>query len=177
MNRKRNAHARILDVAPLTEADMEFLRQPSTSIDHVTKLRDSHHFVARYLAWGMRYDEIARRTGYSYSRIAILARDPALQELVAKYRIDRDEILDEKFDEFAENAIFNMRAGERMIRDQLEEADETGEPVPLKTLIPLVADRADRFGYGKHNHSTNVNLDFAKALELAIERSKKVTAA
>jgi len=140
----------------------------------VKRFRDPHHRVARLFASGLRVQEVADRSGYSYQRVFTLSQDPAFQELIAKYREKVDEAFVANVDEFYEQATANMRMAERQIAERLEAAeDEDGSPIPLKTLVDISGDRMDRFGYGKRQTNLNVNADFASLLEKAIARSGK----
>jgi hypothetical protein len=67
-----------------------------------------------------------------------------------------------------------MLKAERHIADQLDAADELGSVIPLRDLSRITADRMDRFGYGKHTTSTNINVGFAARLERAIQRSRQI---
>lgn len=170
---QRKPTAKVLEVRPLVEADLEYLRQPSVT-NRVAKIRDSHHAVARLLASGLKMYEVAEATGYAYNRIAILSRDPSVVELVAKYRAMITEKWITNVDHYTHMAVANMTKAERMIADKLDEADEAGETLPMRELLAITADRNDRFGYGKKSMNLNVNVDFAAKLEAAISRSKKV---
>lgn len=168
---------RILEVRPLVEADLELLRQKSASgVSRVKNLRDSHHNVARLIATGLRLPEVAERTGYGVDRIYQLSVDPSVKELVAKYRAIMDESYKEAVDELNQSIVKNATKAERMIGDHLDACDEEGERPPLRELIALTADRYDRIGYGKKNMNVNVNVDFAKQLEAAIARTKRIAA-
>lgn len=136
------------------------------------KLRESHHRVARLAATGMMNKEIAERTGYSTARIATLINSPAMKELIATYRQKIDEAFFASQDEYYELATANMLAAERHIRDHIDQADENDELIPLNMALKISRDAADRFGYGKHQTNTNLNVDFAKMLENAIARSR-----
>ena len=65
-----------------------------------------------------------------------------------------------------------MLVAERQIADRLEDAEEEGVKLPLKDLLAISRDGADRFGYGKKSAVLNTNVDFAAILEQAIARSK-----
>lgn len=166
---------RILEVRSLTEADLEYLRQPSAR-NRILKLKDSHHNVARLLATGMTQIAVADATGYSIVRINTLALDPSVQELIAHYRAMITEEWREAQDELQRSIVQNATKAERMIGDRLDEADANGETLPMRELIALTSDRYDRIGYGKKNMNLNVNVDFAAKLEAAINRTKKVAA-
>lgn len=167
---------RILEVRPLTEADLETLRQP-TAHTRLHKIRDSHHMVARLMASGLKVWEVAQRTGFSAVRLSVLLKDPAIQDLIAYYRNLVTEDWRENVDSIIEDNLAALRLSSRMIRDRLEDADEGEVEVTTKELVAIKADAADRFGYGKKTHNTNINIDFAANLEAAIARSKKVSAA
>lgn len=170
----------IISIRPLTREDLALIPearpvgQDGRPINGAVKrFRDPHHRVARLFAMGLRPGEIMERCGYSYQRVYQLSTDPAFQNLVAKYRAKVDEKFAENADEFFDLASANMRKAETMIAERLEEAEETGEAIPLKTLETLASSRMDRFGYGKRETRLNVNMDFASQLEGAIARSGK----
>lgn len=174
---QRNSKSpRILEVRPLTEVDLELLRQPSAGT-RLAKIRDSHHMVARLMASGLKLWEVAQRTGFSVARLSVLSKDPSIIELVAHYRNLVTEDWRENVDSIIEDNLAALRLSSRMLRDRLEDADEGEAEVSTKELIAIKADAADRFGYGKKTHNTNVNIDFAANLEAAIARTKKVSAA
>lgn len=169
----------VTNVRALTRDDLASIKdlRSSTADTHggnvVQRLRDPHHRVARLIAAGLRTDEIAERSGYSHQRITTLQRDPAFQELVARYRKTVDEAFEREQDEYAKLATGNMLKAETMLAEKLEEAEETGEFLPTKDLIAISRDAADRFGYGKRQMNLNVNMDFAAELEKARSRSGK----
>jgi len=174
---RAGAGTRIVSVRPITETDLELLRQPAARYGLAT-IRDSHHNIARHLAAGLRLHEVAAATGYSISRVKMLRDDPAMAELVSHYRSIIDERWAETVDAHQELAISNMRKAERMIADKLDAADEVGDSLPVRELIAITSDRMDRFGYSKKTVNTNFNIDFAAKLEAAIARSqpKKIAA-
>src|SRR6266704_5389563 len=139
----------------------------------VKRFRDPHHRVARLFASGLGLAEVAARSGYSYNRVSQLHADPAFQELIAAYRRKVTERFEEVADEVVQEGLEQIRIGQRMVREQLEEAEENEAHIPLRTLITLNADNMDRFGYGKRQTNLNVNADFASLLEKAIARSGK----
>lgn len=176
LRRGRPARARGgATVRELTSDDVEVLETGKrASLPAVSRLRDSHHMCARLFARGLRHQAVAKATGYSYSRIAILYGDPAFQELIAQYRSMVDEEFREGVDEYLTLATSNMLKAERMLSDKLDKADEEDDTLPTRDLIAISRDAADRFGYGKKNVNFNVNADFATMLEKAMERSSKV---
>lgn len=175
---KRGAIAKPIPIGapiPLVAADLERLRQPRFVASSPAKLRDSHHRIARLAAAGLRTREIAARAGYSYQRVSDLLGSPAMDELVAQYRVKVDEAFVESQDEFYDLATRNMLAAERHIADHIAELDESGDLLPVRTALAISRDAADRFGYSKHQVNVNVNADFASKLEQAIARSGKGT--
>lgn len=163
------------EVRDLTREDLELLKVPraSQALAFPAKLRDSHHRIARLVAAGLRTKDIAERTGYAQNRISTLCQSPAMQELVARYREKVEESFVDSIDAYYETATNNMLAAERQIADRLDEADAEGETLPMRDLIAISRDAADRFGYGKKATNVNINVDFAAQLERAIARSGK----
>lgn len=139
----------------------------------VAKFRESHHVLAKLMAKGLKQNDIAARTGYSETWIAQLHNDPAFQELLTKYRDLDTQLFVEGRDEFYTLATKNMIQAERQLSDKMDDLDEEGEMLPTRELVSIVADRADRFGYGKRETKFNVKVDFADALQRAIKRSGK----
>ena len=165
--------AKVLEVRGLTCADLEVLRQPCAKTS-IKTLRDSHHRIARLVAIGKNNLEVAAEAGMSIGRISQLRQDPAFMNLVADYRAEVHEIWKDHVDHMAEMAVTNMVRAESLIGDQLAQAQEEGaDPIPLRDLARITADRMDRFGYGKHTTALNVNVGFAARLEQAIHRSRK----
>lgn len=168
----------VVEVRALTRDDLGLLavKRPhgADGLDRVQKLRDPHHRLARLVAAGLRTATIVERSGYSYNRVATLMKDPAFIELVAKYRASVDESFREDQDAYHELLFSNMVKAERMLAEKLEDADDAGEFLPTRDLIAISRDAADRMGYGKHQTSTNVNVDFAARLESTIARSRLI---
>ncbi len=158
------------DLAILMEAREADTQKIANSI---TRLRDPHHMLARYLAMGMKHHEAGRKAGYSIGRVQMLLKSPAFQELMAHYRNLVTDGFKEEVEEYVELATGNMLMAERMIAEQLEDAEENDEKVPIATLLKVSRDAADRLGYGKKTTNVNVNVDLASRLERAIQRSGK----
>ena len=164
---------KLASVRPLTRDDLATLRAPRFKINTPVKLRDSHHRIARLVAIGLRTQDIQAKTGYSHGRLSHLINSPAFEELVAKYRGQVDAAFVQGVDDYYDMATQNMLKAERQIADRLDEADELGETLPVRELVAISRDAADRFGYGKKQTNTNINVDFAAAMEKAIARSGK----
>lgn len=167
------ASPRILAIRPMTEADIELLRQPSKRPD-IVRLRDAHHTIARLLASGLKTGEVARAVGYSETRIAVIRSAPAMQDLIARYRAEETESWRAKRDEFYESIHAAGAKAWRQINEALDDADETGERLPVRNLLSIADSSADRIGYNKKSTTVNINVDFAAKLEAAIARSKPV---
>lgn len=163
--------ARVALVGPLSEADLGALSAPRESkAPAVSRLRDSHHRLARCLASGMTPGAAAGQTGYSISSVSRLQQDPSFIDLIAVYR----RASAETFAEYSDVAMGNLIKGERLIEEALEAVGERDEPLSLGELRPItdiVADRADRFGYPKQAVNHNVSHDLASRLEAARRRS------
>ena len=161
---------RILAVRPLVREDLGVLKQ--ARVGARSKIfRDTHHRLARLIASGIRESEVLRITGFSTSRLSTLKLDPAFKELVATYRGKVTEAWVNSQDEFYETSTSNMLRAERQIEEHLDRAEDSDELVPLKTLLAITSDRADRFGYPKKKEiDNNFNIDFAKRIEKAMAR-------
>jgi len=166
---------KILAVRPLTREDLACLKTTDRVAARVKGFRDTHHRLARLCAAGLRNEEILRITGFSLLRLSTLKMDPAFQELIAQYRGRVDEAFVASQDEFYETSTSNMLRAERQIEEHLDRADGDGELLPVKTLLAITSDRADRFGYSKKTVNTNINIDFAKRLEQMAARQGKAT--
>lgn len=160
---------------PLTRDDLRLLpERRATTTSTPTKLRESHHQVARLVATGLRDRVISEQTGYTPTRIGQLRASPAFQQLVSTYKSMIDGEFVDEADAYFKTAFGNMITAERHIADHLADADEAGELIPIKTALAISRDAADRFGYGKRQTNLNVNVDFAAKLEDAIRRSGKL---
>lgn len=166
---------RILAVRVLTREDLARLKTAERTVPRVKAFRDSHHRLARLCAAGLRNEEIMRITGYSHVRLCTLRQDPAFQELVTQYRDKVDEAFVRAQDEVYETANSNLIRIERQKEEHLDQADETGELLPIKTLLALSSDYMDRFGYSKKTVNTNINIDFAKRMERMMAQRGQAT--
>lgn len=161
-------------IRELTRAEMEILKAPRPKSPTIATLRDSHHRVARLFAMGLRTIQVHQKSGYSFGRLRALQDDPSFQNLIAGYRAMVDESWKAEIDDYYAAASKTKLVVMEMIADSVEEAQETGEKIPLKTLIALNADLADRTGHGKKTTNVNVNVDLGSRLERARVRSSKV---
>lgn len=161
-------------VRELTREELGLLAEPRQRQPGVARFRDPHHRLARLISSGLRYDDVAAKSGYSKGRVLTLMQDPAFLELVASYRDQVTGQFLEAVDDYYEMATGNMLKAERQIAEKLEIAEENGETLPTRDLLAISRDAADRFGYGKKQTNVNVNIDFAAQLEKAIKRSGKI---
>lgn len=165
---------RVLGVRALTREDLAQLQLPAVIRSTTVKaIRESHHDVARLLVSGLSNIEVAEHTGYSLNRIVQLKASPAFQELMATYRGVVNDAWAATHDAAYSTIARSTRKAWRQVEEHLDEADETGEKIPLKTLLAVAADGSDRVGFMKKSSQLNVNVDFAKRLEEAIARSKQ----
>lgn len=162
----------VTGIRSLARADLSLLleKRPQKTLQ---SLSDGHHAVARAVAAGLPNVEIARLTGRNASRISLLKSDPAFQELVAHYRGIVTAEFVRSIDHYMEVATSNMLRAENMIADKLDRFEAEGELPPMRDLIAVSRDAADRFGYGKMQKNLNVNVDFAAQLEAARKRSSR----
>lgn len=157
----------------LTKNDMIKIYEPAfRPQSQMTKLKNSHHRLARLAAAGLQNSEISARTGYSENHLCALLNAPAMQELIAHYRKMVNIKFIESTDEYQSLSTSNMLLAEGMIADRLIEAEEAGTDLPIKDLLAISRDAADRNGYGKKSSVTH-KTDFAEKLEQAIKRSRE----
>lgn len=166
-------HPRILSVRSLTRDDLACLREKRVGPPRVKVLRRAHHRVARLIALGYRDHDIARMTGYAASRIVQLKMDPAVQELVAQYDKKVEAEWLDKVDQIHEEMVEVKLRGLNLIQDRLDAAEDPNDPqpIPLKDLLALTADMADRTGHGKKSIVRNEKVDFAAMMKEIARKS------
>lgn len=129
-------------VRELILADMAELQQtPAMPTTTLKRLRDSHHRAALLLSQGLSNVDVARRTGYSPSRINTLQQDPAFQELLAYYRaqVQAHEIsIVERLASLSEDTLQELHM----------RLDEEPESFSNKELLAIVTAALDRTGHG-----------------------------
>lgn len=156
---------RSFTVRSATKEDIVRLEKPRQVTSHVTKLRHSHQMVCRLTAMGLSRIEIARQTGYTVARITQIQQSPAAQNQIAEYKNDVDQSYKGAVDAFFEVGSRNMLAAARHISDRIDELDANGELLGIREALAVVADGADRFGYGKKQTNVNINADLGTVLE------------
>ena len=155
-------------VRELTQSDLSLLDQPRGVFSRpISKLRDSHHALARALAAGMKPGEASLITGYSLSRISVLQADPTFRELLEFYRSSTDDIYASLHDRMA---TLSLDAIEEL-RERLDTSPEEFTP---GGLLEMVKTFADRTGHAPTTKNLNVNVDisgFAEKLDAARKRA------
>jgi hypothetical protein len=159
-------------VRALTQADLEKLKvERGVKPVSLQRIRDTHHFLARYLALGAGPAEASAVTGYSVNRISILLGDPSFQQLLTFYRDDRNKEYLQMKAHVEERLMANMLTAEAKITEQLEDDENDLSIMQLNKLVEM---RADRLGYGPTSKSSNVSvLVDAAALQAMKERLTK----
>jgi len=150
-------------VGELGETELEALNAPRPATVQISKIRDSHHTIARYIAQGLGGTEISRLTGYSVSRISILRTDPAFSELVNFYQgkmVDVRAKLDERLVDATGTAL-------SVLQERLEDDPECFTNGELTDVLKVLADRS---GYGPSKTNLNVNVGMAERLKAARQR-------
>lgn len=165
----------VTSVRELAKEDLVRLSEPRRGIT-IKRIRDSHHYMARLFAYGFDIREVAERMGYTYERVRRVRSTPSFGQLVEDLRPTVLGKRVEDLDVFKDVATANMIRTEFMIADRLAEAEDSGDLIPIRELVAISADRADRFGYPKRQVNTNLNVDFADRLQNAIRRSAKAPA-
>lgn len=156
-------------VRELEEADLGSLAaRPSQAAPAISRLRDSHHGLARALAAGMRPAEASLVTGYSLSRISILQADTSFRELLEFYRANVDAAFASVQDRMSTLSMDSLAE----LQERLESAPEEFTP---NMLLEIATRLADRTGHAPTSRSVNLNLsgdigDLAKQLEKARKR-------
>lgn len=167
MRTQRNYRTPMISkVRSMDETDVAALRQKST-VPQIQRLRESHHRICYLLSTGAAYNDIAAKTGYSISRISVLANTPAVQEQVALYRREtlKPEILAD-IDELRAAAGLGMY---RHLLDHVHEADAEDRLLPWRDLC-----RGLKTVYGNSGTTVNVNVGFAARLEAAVAATRRL---
>jgi hypothetical protein len=136
-------------------------------IASVTKIKQTHHALARLVAEGRRNEEISQIMGYSPSYISSLKNDPAFKNLVDYYSGMVDGVY--------ENVQVSLH--ERLTSISMVAAEElldrvTTEPEKFtnEELDKLIKTTADRTGFGPKATQVNVNVNLAQRLEAGRRR-------
>ena len=118
----------------------------------VSRLRDSHHALARLLARGLNETECSHITGYALSRISSLKRDPLFSELIAAYRLEgRDAQRDLEAMWLGVAVDYGQHIHEQLL--------DNPEGVPIGVALDVFKAFADRAGMAPVTRSVNNNLN------------------
>ena len=131
---------------------------PTRSSESITRLRTTHHELARLLAMGYKNVEVSRMTGYSQSRISILLHDPMFAELVNDYAAQRDVSavdISGRLTALAVDAVEVMA----------ERLQDSPDGLSVKELHSIATLGLDRTGFGPTAKSVNVNISSKQSLE------------
>lgn len=118
----------------------------------VTKIRDSHHAVARMIAIGMKPAEVSLQTGYSVLRIYTLVRDPAFQELVQFYQNSESEA--HKDLQFQISLV--ARDALQALHERIIDEPEQFRPAEITETTKVLLDRA---GFAPVQRSINRSIN------------------
>lgn len=177
-NPKRFAQPKVIGVRAMVPGDLEYLRQRSYRV-RLRNIREVHHNIARLLAAGLTNREVAERLGYTETRISVLKADPSIAELIRSFQAEIHASWRDHVDVIHEDAMVSLKISNRLTREKLEALDEKGgaelELSEIAKVSAIRSDLMDRFGYGKHQTSTNINVNFASKLEAAISKAQAVT--
>lgn len=139
------------------------------------RIKERHRLIAKFIAAGLTRNEIAARLDMTPERVGQLSLDPAMQNLITQFR-DHPHVLDMTgMDEIAllrSLAVQNALRSAMAMRDSLDYYEDADEKMPVRESSRIFELSSDRVGFGKHTHNTNVNIDFAAQLDLAIDRSR-----
>lgn len=156
-------------VRELGESDIASLaarRAPEPS--PLQKVRDVHHWLARYIAEGKKDVEVAALTGYTPEHVRALKGAPAMKELIGFYRKNVEAAYADMHERLK---VLGIQATSEMIERLATNPDALSDD----TLLTLIKTTADRTGHGPAAKNLNVNLNVGMAdrLERARERAQR----
>ncbi len=157
----------ILSVEPLTRAEVPKSHHRSA----VSRIRDVHHRMAQLYAAGLKPRAIAEITGRSVVSVREWRRSPASEELVAQYREGIEGEITEVLGEQVKIITRARPIAWSQILDQLVEAEESGEPLPIRSLLAIAGDTSDRTGLGRQATQVNINVGIGAELEKRMRRA------
>lgn len=150
----------------LTDADLAAPPAKSTESSSLTKIRDSHHALARVLATGVGEGEASAITGYSPSRISVLKADPQFQDLLEFYRSQGSAAVAD-YRERMVNVGLNALS---MLTERMEEKPEEFTPGLLKDIAKDMADRTGHAPQKGPSNVTQINVNLSDKMAAARER-------
>jgi hypothetical protein len=148
----------------LTTTDIE--ERTTVERPKLTRLRDSHHTLARLIGAGLSTEQASLQTGYTPQRIYTLKNDPTFQNLVAFYRRSRDEA---RLELEARYLLIANDAAQLIHEQILDEPEE----VSMSQALAVFESFADRAGMGPtaKSISKNINLNIGDRLDAARRRT------
>lgn len=111
---------------------------PGAPASCITRLRHTHHMLARVLAEGKSNVEAAALTGYSPGRVADMRKDPAFQELLAYYQVQVDDLFAKLQDRIGALGVSFLDE----IQHRLETAPESFSLEQLRKMTETLLDRS-----------------------------------
>jgi predicted transcriptional regulator len=163
----------ILSLTPLTEVDRK-LGRPKGS---VAKIRARHHTIAKFLAKGMNFRQVAELIGMTPAGVRAWADNAANAELIAEYAEEYSAAVDTFLEERVRNQNHIAFLASTMALEQLQAAHAAGEEVPIEKLVKLMANADDRTGLGRQETRVNLNADVGERLDKARAASKAIAQA
>jgi hypothetical protein len=155
-------------VRELTPADLAMPATVTQTPPAISKIRDSHHAVARMLATGSRDGDIAIATGYSASRISVLKADPQFQELVKFYTDTSTEVVADLRSRMAGMAIDALQEMSSRLNDDPEQFS-VGQ---LNEVVKTMADRTGHAPQHGPQSKTEINITLVERMAKSRERIK-----
>ena len=147
-------------------------RKPS-----LQRIKERHRLLAKFVAAGLTRNEIAARLDMTPERVGQLTLDPAMQELIASFR-DHEHVRAmtgmNEIELLRNISIQNALRSAMAMSDSLNYYEDADEKMPVRESAKIFELASDRVGFGKHVTNTNVNIDFAAQLDLAIDRSRSM---
>jgi len=143
---------------PLTLEDVLNARFKSQAVakSEVSRIRHSHHEIARLLAAGHKQVEVARMLGRTQVNISILCKNPMFQDLIAYYQESRLQDSLELSSRIRAAASDSLEALQERIDGELE------QPGSLNTsdLHKITKDLLDRSGHSpvSRRESRNISI-------------------
>lgn len=140
------------------------------------RIKERHRLLAKYVAAGLTRNEVAARMDMTPERVGQLMLDPAMQNLITQLREDPQVQEMNGFgdlDLLHRLSAHNATRAAMAMRDALDYYEDADEKMPVRESAKIFELSADRIGFGKHTHNTNVNIDFAAQLDIAIDQSRK----
>lgn len=154
---RRASDLQVDAVRPLTEDDFDRLdtSRGYTQSPTVTRMRESHHTLARLLASGMSREQAALLTNYTPAYIRILCDTPAFQELLTLYT---QEFIGQARDVQAQLLEVALDS----LNEYRERLETRPEELSAKDLLSAAKLGLDRSGFGPTSTNLNLNAEISE---------------